>query len=90
MALATAAAVGAPLVYIVIRALGAGPERLWAAVASPLSQFSCLGFRPSSDVLQSGYSDQREGSERDQADHAAVTRSTLLSETQSVCLSIFG
>jgi iron(III) transport system permease protein len=37
VALATAAAVGAPLVYIVIRALGAGPERLWAAIASPLA-----------------------------------------------------
>ncbi len=35
VALATALAVSAPLVYVVIRAAGAGPERLWSTIASP-------------------------------------------------------
>lgn len=35
LALLTAAAVNAPLVYIVIRALGAGPERLGSTLAAP-------------------------------------------------------
>ncbi len=35
VALATALAVSSPLVYVVIRAAGAGPERLWSTIASP-------------------------------------------------------
>ncbi len=37
VALATAATANAPLAYIVIRALGAGPERLWASIGTPLT-----------------------------------------------------
>lgn len=35
--MATALAVSSPLVYIVVRALGAGSERLWATIGSPLT-----------------------------------------------------
>ena len=37
LALATAAAVSAPLLYILIRASGAGVERLWSSMASPMA-----------------------------------------------------